>query len=385
MHILILPSYYPSEANPIAGTFIREQAWMLKRAGLQVGVVAPIVVSARNLKTQRKINFHKNLVADEKGVPTYRRFIWNYLPRIPYGLPKIWQTTASPIFKQYVADFGFPDLIHVQVAEYAGIFARSLKTRYGIPFVITEHSSSYALRALPKWHLHQIQKAYAAAHARVVVSPRLGEDLVTSLGAVTRPWVWIPNVVPSDFLELNMQIKKSDQFRILNIAWMEENKGQSFLIQAFAKYFRDDYGVELRIAGDGPLRQSVERMASELGIGRQVSFLGRLNRAETISEMQSADIFVLSSIYETFGVVLIEAMACGKPVVSTKSGGPESIVDETCGLLVAPRDPDALGMALSQMRGQIAKYDPEAIRSHCLARFGEKAVATQLLSVYQQV
>ena len=385
MHILILPSYYPSDINPITGIFFRDQAYALRKAGLQVGVVAPIIRSLKYITPRQGDLFLRDQKTIESGVPTYRRYAWNWLPRIPYGSLSIFMAAGESAFGRYVADNGLPDLIHAHVAEYAGILASQIKAKYGVPFVITEHSTAYALGLIPKWRLSLIRKAYLSANARIVVSPALGKALEDCMGKAASPWVWIPNFVSPHFSIPLHSKRNSDVFRFLNIGFLVEKKGQSYLLQAFRKFFINDSHVELRIGGEGPLRRSLKQLAIELGIDRQVVFLGPLNRAEVVSEMQSADVFVLPSTYETFGVVLIEAMACGKPVVATVCGGPEYIVDQGCGLLVAPRDTDALGEAMFQMRTQISKYDPEKIRVDCLAKFGDEALISQLLKIYEGV
>jgi glycosyltransferase involved in cell wall biosynthesis len=110
-----------------------------------------------------------------------------------------------------------------------------------------------------------------------------------------------------------------------------------------------------------------------------------LSRDEVREEMQACDAFVLSSHYETFGIVLVEALAFGKPVVATCSGGPECIVHEGNGLLVPVHDEVALGNAMNILRLNLSRYDPEVIRNDCIARFGPRAVIDQLTSLYQEV
>jgi glycosyltransferase involved in cell wall biosynthesis len=116
-----------------------------------------------------------------------------------------------------------------------------------------------------------------------------------------------------------------------------------------------------------------------------VTFLGTLDRGSVVKEMQSADAFVLSSRHETFGVVLIEALACGLPVIATTCGGPECIVEPDDGLLVPPNDASALAGAMERMMVQRSLYSAVKLRERCLTRFGGKAVTTQIADVYAKV
>jgi glycosyltransferase involved in cell wall biosynthesis len=104
-----------------------------------------------------------------------------------------------------------------------------------------------------------------------------------------------------------------------------------------------------------------------------------------LEEIRRCDAFVLSSDYETFGVVLIEAASCGKPLIATMGSGPESIVTPALGILVPPRDQKSLAAAMVRMRVRISDYNAPAIRRECLDRFGEKAVVDKLVSVYHRI
>ena len=124
----------------------------------------------------------------------------------------------------------------------------------------------------------------------------------------------------------------------------EPQKGFDTLLDAFARLDRDD--VRLVLFGKGPETEALQRQTAELGISDRVSFPGFVDNP--YSYMSAADVFVLSSVYEGFGLVLIEAMACGCPVVSTdcESGPDEILMEGDCGLLVPVRNDDMLAKAI---------------------------------------
>ena len=121
------------------------------------------------------------------------------------------------------------------------------------------------------------------------------------------------------------------------------------LLEAFAAAFRAHPGIRLVIAGSGALMDALKLQCQSLGIGEQVEFSGMLDRASLRLRLTEADVFVLPSLFETFGVVVIEAMSCGKPVIATVCGGPEHIVDGSTGLLIPAGDAEALSRAMLQM------------------------------------
>src|SRR5262249_51166379 len=116
------------------------------------------------------------------------------------------------------------------------------------------------------------------------------------------------------------------------------------------------------LGGDGGLRGSLERSVREWGLSGHCHFLGWLSPAEVLEQMRACDAYVLPSLAETFGIVVAEAMACGKPVIATRCGGPESFVTPESGTLVPPAAPPALADAMQQFMAQRFKHDPVRIR-----------------------
>jgi glycosyltransferase involved in cell wall biosynthesis len=90
-------------------------------------------------------------------------------------------------------------------------------------------------------------------------------------------------------------------------------------------------------------------------------------------------------LFETFGVVLIEALVCGKPIIATACGGPEDIVTPNNGILVEKNSVDALGTAMKKMYNTIDQYNPLELRAHCISKFGEKVVISSLVEIYKSV
>lgn len=384
MHILIIPSerYLPKD-DPLAGIFQQHQAQALKRAGYKVGVISP---SERRILSARPKGLIR--IEDDQGIPVFRCHGWPIPCRVQ-PLLKQRVRAGRTLFKEYMKQHGKPDLIHAHNAQYAGIIAAEMKRAWGVPYVLTEHSTKYAEGSVPGPELAPIQNAFKNAHKRLVVSPSLGHDLERAVGEVVWPWQWVPNILAEQF-EKNVptrETKKRDEasFRFLNIGWLEERKGQADLLRAFASQFKERSDVQLRIGGGGPLTQELKRLSGELGIGRQVIFLGPLRQGQVLAEMQACDAFVLASRYETFGVVLIEVLACGKPVISTACDGPSCVVRKENGLLVPVRDSVALAEAMATMRSAAHQYDSDWIRQDCIARFGERAVVGQLSNVYREV
>jgi glycosyltransferase involved in cell wall biosynthesis len=127
-------------------------------------------------------------------------------------------------------------------------------------------------------------------------------------------------------------------------------KGLFTLLDAFRLLIDAGNTPKLRLVGDGPLRPKLERRAIELGISDAVTFVGWVPRTSLTSYYRDCDVFVLPSLNEAFGKVLVEAALCSAPVVATRLGGiPEVVLDRKTGLLVPPNDAPGLAAAIARL------------------------------------
>jgi len=391
MHILIIPSerYIPQE-KLTAGIFQHDQAHALKRAGLQIGVIAPAPRSLRLFK--KRLNGWPSGIefSNKDGVPVYRYKGWGWIPgRTPYLSGKFYTNIGKRLIKKYINEQGMPDIIHAHNALYAGFIAYTIKKKYHIPFVLTEHSSAYIRNGIRGWQVKMVKKVLEKADARVIVSPYLGKEIEKRFGNLVCPWKYIPNILDNRFEKQRSsgsQVPESKElFRFLNVGSLISIKNHIELLNAFSSAFKGLKKVKLLIIGDGPLRKELEALVEILEITTQVQFFGEVNREKILYEMGRCNIFILPSLHETFGVVLIEALACGKPVITTDSGGPRCIINEENGILVPKGDYIILAKVMKKMMQNISNYNSDLIRKDCITRFGEKAVVTQLVEVYNYV
>jgi len=354
-----------------------------------VGVISPSIVSMRNLELWRKLRKLPEHYTDG-DIDTYQKVFLNTFPRLPYLQTKQFLAIGLKMFQQYIDENRKPDLIHAHAAIMGGSLALEISRRYDIPYVITEHSSGFARNIYKKKQLEIAKEAYRFAKARIAVSRSFGQLLERMFPDAFTDWIEVPNIVMSEFTPLESnegknRLKNRNHFVFLNVGNLNSNKGQRDLLRSFANAFQGNSRVRLRIGGDGPLRTELRQLAEELGILSQIDFLGSLDREQVVEEMRHCDAFVLSSHFETFGVVLIEALACGKPVIATACGGPESIVNDGNGFLVPPKDITALSKALQSIITNYKTFNPEEIARDCHDRFGAESVAVRLQKIYEKV
>jgi glycosyltransferase involved in cell wall biosynthesis len=381
-HVLIVPSWYPADESDIGGSFFREQALALKRHGLTVGVVAPRSLSMRKPSAWGEASKQVSFV-DDDGIPTYRQTRVDWTSPLPFIGPRQWIARGMRMVETYIRAHGRPDIIHAHSLLNAGLLAHRIAEKHGIPYVVTEHSSAFVRGRFPKWKIDLARPAVANAKALMAVSESFAALLQTIFGP-ERGWDLMPNMVDERFSSgpLSTGSAAPDQFQFCNVASLTPVKGHDLLIAAFARAFKDDGSVRLVIAGDGPMRPALDAQAQSLGMADRIRFAGKLGRDQVRDLLAASDAFVLSSLVETFGVVVAEALAMGVPVVATRSGGPESTVCADDGLLVPPGDEPALASAMTIMVETRSDYNADLIRQRCIDRFSGAAVAEALSGIY---
>jgi glycosyltransferase involved in cell wall biosynthesis len=417
LHVLLIPSeeFIPAE-NHLAGIFPFHQAKALRHAGARVGSISvrlalsiPMIARAALLRALRRrpgnvldhVGFAglgrtlvTKLFQQEKsvqheaigGINVVRVEGFYYVPpslsRDWFG----WLRGGMVAYDAYCRRYGKPDVLHAHNLYPGGLLAHRLSRRLGIPFVVTEHSSWYGRGILPPRLMPRLREAALAANSMLVVSPALGEMLVEKLCIPSAKLDTVPNVL-DDLMVVSASrrlARSNDDIVFLSIGDLSPVKNHAMLIHAFAAAFASNRRYRLRICGTGELSEELTALVAKLGLDAQVSLPGRLSRDEVLLELDNCDAFVLSSDVETFGVVLIEALSRGRPVVATKCGGPDSIVEREDGLLVPTNDAAAMAKALTEIADALPAYDAAVLRQRAIARFGGDAIARRLTRIYEK-
>jgi glycosyltransferase involved in cell wall biosynthesis len=154
------------------------------------------------------------------------------------------------------------------------------------------------------------------------------------------------------------------------------------LINAVKRLIDMNYNIILDVIGDGELAEQLKKQVNSLGLERQINLLGARSNEEVAEYMQNCDLFVLPSFAESFGVVVIEAIACGKPVVSTYCGGPKDIITKEVGILIKPGDENALVEAIKYVLDNPQKYDAKKIRAYAEHKFDIDLVTSKIMELY---
>lgn len=179
--------------------------------------------------------------------------------------------------------------------------------------------------------------------------------------------------------------KSAAHYKMVSIGGLIPRKGMDILIKQFAKFKEIFADSRLEIFGDGPERKNLELLIKSLNIEDRVKLNGLCARQTIAATLKRSDAFVLASRNETFGVVYIEALSCGVPVIATRCGGPEAFVHHGNGILVPVDDEEALLEAMKTMYSNRDLYNRKQIAAETAMKFSPDAVASQLEEVYRKV
>lgn len=375
LNILVLPGWYPSQANPTAGAFIREQA----RAAARYHDVT--VLYATRVHDGPRGRWRVDSDRIEEGIRTVR-LSWRELA-IPRTALAFHLYVMAAAFR-YIRHSRFsPDIIHghVYFMAPAAVFLGWMFRR---PVVITEHSSRFLFGESPKSVHLGVRNSFRRASMILPVSTYL-QDAMESQGIVGRYRV-IPNTYDPEvfFPPPDTPERKQDQDvpRLLTVGLLAEPKGLKVLLRASHEAVQDGARFHLDIVGDGPMRSECEKLRNELGLGRVVKFHGFKEKGEVARLMRRCSFYVQASLWETFGVTIVEAMASGKPIVATRIPTFEEKIGRNAGILVPPNDAPGLAKAIKKMLLNINSYDAHEISAYAFERFSYDAVGKALSAAY---
>jgi glycosyltransferase involved in cell wall biosynthesis len=378
LRVLLVPAWYPTPRYPMGGVFCQEQARALRTdTGLDARVLFVDRVPLGLWRQGTRGGWQC-----EDGVPVYR----TAMPRVPGLWPLLYIPWVVAV-GWWLARRGFrPDVVHAQIALPAGLAGGLLAAVLGVPWVLTEHTCPFAQLMRNPLAALATSRSVRAASRVVAVSRSLQEEM-WAYPRLRRRIAVIPNVVDTTmFAAPRVPRAPGEPARLLFVGHMETPvKGVNYLLEAVARLTAQGVAVRLDLAGGGRLQASYEATAQRLGVAERCLFHGVLPPGAVAGLLAASDLLVLPSLAETFGVVLIEALAAGVPVVATRCGGPEEIVTPDVGRLTAPADVEGLTAAVAEVLTALPDFPAEHLRAVAEQRYGQGALARRLAALYRQM
>jgi glycosyltransferase involved in cell wall biosynthesis len=381
MKVLWLVSWYPNRLNAFTGDFIQRH------------------VQAASLYAEVEVIFVKKDESLAANTSEVERTVTGNLTEqiIYYNSPKInlkiidraisffnYKKYYRQAVEQYVKQNGMPAYVHVHVAMNAGVIALWIKKKWNVPYFVTEHWVGYYRECVPSIYDNNFlfrflnKRVLAKATLFLPVTKGLGEKVNNDFVKV--PYQVIPNVVNTDFFKYRSSTPA--KFRFIHISHINFQKNPEGMFSAAQLLKERGYKFELFMLGNQS--ESLTALANKYGLLPDVvMFNNAVPYKEVAGFIQSSAAFLMCSRFGNLPCVLLEAVCCGLPVISTDVGGIAEAVNDDNGILVESEDIPALANAMQKMIDEYQHYNREKIAAEASAKYNYTKVGEQIAAFYK--
>ena len=356
MKVLVISHMYPSTFDETAGIFIHQQVKELQRQGCEIKIISPVPWTPFPIKhLSKKWKRYSQVPA---------KMIWDgievHYPRY-LSFPKALFFASSgnrmysgirELVNELGKDFRF-DVIHAHVALPDGFAAMMVNRRYNRPLVVTIHGQDLQTTLHKNASCKKaLAKVFEHADKIVTVSTKLKEIAKTEISFPEKIAVISNGVDPEELVarENALTASYADYKVILSVCHLIRSKGLDINLKAVSKLVKKYPNLKYVVVGAGPEISSLRQLTHDLNLDRHVEFIGQQSHDKVMEYMEIADVFSLPSWNEAFGVVYIEAMMHGKPIVACQGEGIGDVIENNItGLLVKPKDVESLIEAIDSL------------------------------------
>lgn len=372
MVIWVIGRNYPTSENGMQGTFELEQAKILSRKGNDVCYLS---CSLHPKKRIRKRGFQS---WTEDGVKVFVLSAF-FFPRVyPLYFVKLRNWYWRKLLKKVETEIGTPDVIHIHYPAMLMI-AEALREyrEKGVVIAATEHWSKVQNKELDSIEKREFIKTSEVVDSVICVGTPLGQAVREITG---KQAVLVPNIVSGLFKPAS---QKHEGFRFVAVGRLVKLKQFDKMIEAFTECFAGRMDVTLTIIGNGEEKDNLQKLIKEKSITDQVKLSGGLTREKTAEAVSNCDVLLCYSIYETFGVPIIEAWACGLTTIVTNTAAVvQDYFDQGLGIRVSPNNIDELKKAMREIHSDSGRFDKKYIAQFAQANFSENTVFDRLMTIY---
>jgi teichuronic acid biosynthesis glycosyltransferase TuaC len=389
LNVLVLSRIYPNNVLPLSGLWVEGLTSALRRL-CEVRVVSPVpycppVPNGVSYGRYRQIPRRDRVSGIEVSDPRFLTGPARTLDPIE-AASYYWGVRGD--IARLRRDFPF-DVIHAHFAYPDGAVAARLGHRYEVPVLITEHAPWVPWMVAEPVVRAQAVRASRKAAFHIAGSRFVRATIAQFTGDSDRLRT-IPIGVDGQLFVPPPDESARDPDQILYVGRIHSIKGVDVLLRAMRVLVERRPSTRLTLVGGGFIyrgyqrqEEALRRLASELRLDGHIEFVGGRPPKEVAAWMQRSAVLVLPSRAEAFGAVLVEALACGTPVVATRCGGPEDVVADRVGRLVPSDDEEALAGAIEDVLANRDRYDPGQLRAYALEGFSWDTIARRTLALYE--
>lgn len=394
LRVIVITHMYPRTAGDFDGIFVHEQVKALRARGVDARVLVGDPVGyrmSRSKETARMRLFPRTSRrglrwGEVEGVPAL-----HFLYAAPF--PPQWSEHGAPAYRREVKhiagavrrEFRF-DVVHAHTALLDGTAGAWLGRRFDVPYVLTEHTGPFSTLTADAQMRAHTQRAINAADGVVTVSESLRRTMFEAV-EVSHPerWQVIPNGIDPEVFKVAPPRSRDDgEVRALWIGGYHEVKQPFMLVDAFTRAAAEIPGLTLTLVGGGPLERQVREAAASLEARGRIRMRPVASRAQVAEYLREHDFLVVSSLTETFGIIVLEALSSGRPVLTTRCGGPEEIVSGPEYGEVVDNDAASLARGFGNLTRRLENFDPGRLHAHVADRFRFARVACRLEGLFRE-
>lgn len=378
--VLVIPSWYPTNRAPLMGCFFREQAALMQcrydvrvmygrnRLPREADTITPM--GDELLTPPAAISFSYSQSDERTEQENVHAMIESYVRAVRAMIRDGWK----------------PDMIHAHSTVHAGVIAHQLKRQFNIPCMITEHQY-FLLHRYSDFLRKRIYEALEAADKVAAVSTDKIRFIL--MHEIRCDPVFVGNLIDDQLFTMSPGAvpTQGGEYRILTVA------GASFIkdLYTFFKAIRElrqlgERRIHATIVGNGVWGEEKYRdYAESIGVLDACTFVDVVEREKMPAYYAACDVFVSTSIAEGFQVSILEALASGKPVISTRHGGAEDVLNADNGILVPIRDYRGIAEAVIRVKQKHGALDGDSIREDVVRKYGRKPFLERISALYEEV
>jgi glycosyltransferase involved in cell wall biosynthesis len=385
-HIVVNSWNYP-QGGKRGNPYLYDMIYSLSKRGHKVTVLDIQFWGLNHIKRVLKPTSNYKQI---EGVNIFVIPILNLFPNFSSLFPRLYNAWVKRLMYkrilQYEKKFGKPDFIqHHFIINTPPFYTEYWSEALSIPYILFEHSFNVNLSDIQrrKWNNYDVDNVMKFVKnakfriARTHYAKTYYEEIYNC------EFNAIPNFIPESYFMPQKDGRNNKRFIFIIVGSLIERKAQERVILAFNSKFKNNE-FELWIVGGGALFKHYEEKIKKLGLDRQVLLLGEKSKTEVFSLINESDVLVVSSVNETFGNTVIEAFFLGKPVISTKCGGPEELIDDSNGILCG-HSSEEIAEAMVSVYNKYFDYDNIKIKNQALAKYAEEAIMKKMEEVYTSV
>lgn len=394
--ILLLPTYFPTKSAPIIGAMVKEQSELMLEffdvkliycmPGMGLRRLITYIVFGKILGDKILKRCDENILNGKLECSGFYYYESKILPEIINQYLK--KHIYFRAYKALISTGWEPDLIHSRTAEHAGLQAAFLSKTFKTPNLLTENCIFVLGKSPSVSRITNYRYAIENSTKVAVVSHYLKAFLL-SQNYNCNPTI-IGNMVDEDNFTLTERNQVTDEFIIFTVGHLGFTKDWQTFFKVIKKLTKDNHFKKIKVIIAitqvyGPSTEAyIRNLAREHDVLQFCDLKFEVSRDKISRLYQDSDLFLSTSVNETFGIATLESMFCGVPVVATRNGGIEDFICDDNGILCDIGDTDALSKAvLSIIKGE-KKFFPEKIRNTVVNKYGKEIFKMRLKKLYDE-